>query len=88
MTLARADIADGDNNSPSPKHISDMMTYATSPDGLSPEDFAKYRVYLESGTPHDLLPGPIASALRCGGTFHSSPLCPKELFLSNTVHLD
>jgi len=65
-SLSRLDYKDGDNNTANPKHIEEMITFASSSDGLSPQDFAAYRVYREKPYPHSELPGLVGTSLRCG----------------------
>jgi hypothetical protein len=65
-SLSRLDHAEGDSLNANPKLIDTMVSYAGNPDGLSPEDFAAYRILRERGYPVDQLPGTIATALRCG----------------------
>lgn len=43
-----------------------MLKYASSLDGLSPDDFAAYRVFLEKPYAHSELPGFVGTRLRCG----------------------
>jgi hypothetical protein len=63
---ARLDYKDGDNNTANPKHIEELVTFASSSDGLSPQDFAAYRVFREKPYPHSELPGFVGTRLRCG----------------------
>jgi len=65
-SLTRNDIITGDNTTPDPKLIENLVTYASSPEGLSPKDFAAFRVHRESGYPVDQLPGTIGDTLRTG----------------------
>lgn len=66
LYTARLDHQDGDNNTANPKHIEELVSYASSSDGLSPQDFAAYRVYRERPYPHSELPGFVGTRLRCG----------------------
>jgi hypothetical protein len=66
LPSAREDISSGDNITPDPKLISSLLTFASAPEGLSPLDFAAYRVYREKGYPADQAPGAIGDALRTG----------------------
>ncbi|KAF8320348.1 Cloroperoxidase [Clavulina sp. PMI_390] len=71
-SLSRLDHAEGDAFNPNPDLIEKMITFAKAsngsacPDGLSPENFADYRVFRESTYPVKDLPGGIGTALRCG----------------------
>jgi len=65
-SLSRLNAAEGDAFSPNSKLIDTIVAYASSPDGLSPEDFAAYRVLREKGYPVHELPGWLGTALRCG----------------------
>lgn len=66
MLTARDDKSSGDNNTPDPKLISTLLTYASNPEGLSASDFAAYRVLREKGYPPEAAPGTIADGLRTG----------------------
>jgi hypothetical protein len=63
---ARLDLKDGDNHSPSLKHIEQLVKFAGTADGLSHQDFAAYRVFLEQPYPHSEWPGWVGTRLRCG----------------------
>jgi hypothetical protein len=43
-----------------------MIKFAGTPDGLSPQDFAAYRVFLEKPYPHSEWPGWLGTKLRGG----------------------
>ena len=43
-----------------------MIEFASTRDGLSPQDFAAYRVSLEKPYPHSEWPGWVGTKLRCG----------------------
>ena len=66
IIIARLDYKDGDNHTPNLKHITDMISYAGTNAGLSPQDFAAYRVFRENPYPHSELPGFVGTRLRCG----------------------
>jgi hypothetical protein len=65
-SLSRLDLKDGDNHSPSLKHIEQLVKFAGTADGLSHQDFAAYRVFLEQPYPHSEWPGWVGTRLRCG----------------------
>jgi len=64
-SLSRLDYKDGDNYSPNPKHIEEMISYAGAPHGLNVQDFSAYRVFREKPYPQSELPGFIERRVRC-----------------------
>jgi hypothetical protein len=64
-SLSRLDYKDGNNYSPNPKHIEEMISFATSPSGLGVHDFSAYRVFREKAYPQSDWPGFIERRVRC-----------------------
>jgi len=64
-SLSRLDYKDGDNYTPNPKRIEEMISFAGSPHGLGVHDFSAYRVFREKPYPQSELPGVIEKRVRC-----------------------
>ena len=65
LNIARLDYKDGDNHTPNPKRIDEMISFAGSPNGLGVRDFSAYRVSLEKAYPQSEWPGFIDRRVRC-----------------------